>query len=95
MMRYSSPSSFTSLPEYSPKRIRSPCLTAEGRFFAVLGHPAGPDRDHLALLRLLLGAVGNDDAAVLLLVLGEALDEQAVAAVDAASAWSPQPSRGW
>src|SRR5207302_4819085 len=32
MMRNSSPSSLTSLPEYLPKRIRSPCLTARGRF---------------------------------------------------------------
>src|SRR5207302_6573444 len=32
MMRNSSPSSLTSLPEYLPKRIRSPCFTASGWF---------------------------------------------------------------
>src|SRR6266852_4056283 len=32
MMRYSSPSSLTSLPEYLPKRTRSPALTSSGVF---------------------------------------------------------------
>src|SRR2546428_2711430 len=45
---------------------------------ALLGDPTGPHRDHLALLRLLLGGVGDDDAAVLLVALGEALDEHPV-----------------
>src|SRR4029434_1700334 len=62
-------------------------LAREGQVLAVLGHPAGPDRDHLALLRLLLGAVGNDDAAVLLLVLLDTLDEPA----GLASAQPPAP----
>src|SRR6266850_1756083 len=59
------------LPEEDPVAL----LDRERQILAVLGDPAGPDRDHLALLRLLLGAVGNDDAAVLLLVLGQTLDE--------------------
>src|SRR4029453_5049011 len=62
------------LPEEDPVAL----LDRERQVLAVLGHAAGPDRDDLALLRLLLGAVGNDDAAVLLLVLGQTLDEQAV-----------------
>src|SRR6266545_3671618 len=39
---------------------------------------AGPHRDHLALLGLLLGGVGDDDAAVRDLSLFEALDQDAV-----------------
>src|SRR4029453_15392447 len=50
----------------------------QGKLLAVLGHPAGPDRDHLALLRLLLRGVGNDDAAVLVVLLLEGLDEHTV-----------------
>src|SRR4029077_9899293 len=91
MMRYSSPSSFTSLPEYFPKRIRSPCLTARGRFLPSSVTRPVRTRAPLPLRRLLLGAVGNDDAAVLLLVLGEPPDEQAI------MQWTPRrrgpPSR--
>src|SRR3989449_6680029 len=45
---------------------------------ALLGDPAAPARAHAALLRLLLGGVGDADAAVLLVALGEALDEHPV-----------------
>src|SRR5437867_2492771 len=50
----------------------------EGKLLAVLGHSAGPDRDDLALLRLLFRGVGNDDTAVLFVPLLETLDEHAV-----------------
>src|SRR2546427_10127763 len=53
-------------------------LHREGELLAVLGHLAHPDRDHLALLRLYLGGVGNDDAAVLVVLLLDAPDEHAV-----------------
>src|SRR4051812_25186122 len=44
----------------------------------LVGDGAGADSDHLALLRLLLGGVGNDDATPLLIALFEALDENTV-----------------
>src|SRR5437867_13229400 len=50
----------------------------EGELLAVLGHSAGPDRDHFALLRLLFRGVGNEDAAVLAVLLLETPDEHAV-----------------
>src|SRR5438876_8894994 len=50
----------------------------EGELLAVLGHSAGPDRDHFAFLRLLLRGVGNDDAAMLVVLLRDASDEHAV-----------------
>src|SRR6266478_8287021 len=53
-------------------------LQGEGELPAVLGHSAGSDRNHFALLRLLLRGVGNDDAAVLFVLLLEAPDEHAV-----------------
>src|SRR5213593_3507173 len=53
-------------------------LQGEGELLAVLGHSAGPDRDHFALLRLLLRGVRNDDAAVLVVLLLDASDEHAV-----------------
>src|SRR5690349_25085422 len=53
-------------------------LHRERVVLALVGHPAGPHRDDLALPRLLLGGVGDDDAATLVIALGEALDEHAV-----------------
>ena len=73
MMRYSSPSILTSLPEYLPNRIRSPALTSSGIFLPSSVTLPVPDRDDLALLGLLLGGVGDDDAAVLLVLLLERL----------------------
>src|SRR5437870_8266857 len=45
---------------------------------AVLGDLPGADGDHPALLRLFLGGVGDEDAAVLGVLFLEALDEHAV-----------------
>src|SRR2546428_261215 len=53
-------------------------LHREREVLAVVVDLAGAHGDHLALLRLLLGGVGDDEAAVLLVLLLEALDENAV-----------------
>src|SRR2546425_4757671 len=53
-------------------------LHREGEVFAVVVDLAGPDGDHLPRLRLLLGAIGDDETSVLLVLLLEALDENAV-----------------
>ena len=77
-MRYSSPSSLISWPEYLPKRIVSPVLDVERRDLAVLLDLALADGDDLALLGLFLGGVGDDDAADLLFAFFEALHDDAV-----------------
>src|SRR5437867_1965760 len=53
-------------------------LHLDGDALAVLGHAAGAHRHHLALLRLLLGGVGNDDAAALRLQFLDAANQDAV-----------------
>ena len=56
----------------------SPSLTSSGDALAVLVGLAGADGDHLALLRLFLGRVGDDDAADFLFFFLDALHEDAV-----------------
>src|SRR6185503_15682726 len=53
-------------------------LHREGNALPFFGHPAGPDGDDLAFLGLLLGGVGDHDAAALDLSLLEALHQNAV-----------------
>src|SRR5512139_3789465 len=53
-------------------------LDLERHALAVLGDPAGARRDDLALLRLLLGGVRDDDPAALHFGLVQAADENAV-----------------
>ena len=53
-------------------------LHREGEVLAVVVDLAGADGDDLALLRLLLGGVRDDEVAVLLVLLLEALHENAV-----------------
>src|SRR5947209_4376002 len=54
-------------------------LDVEGRQLAVIVHLAFADRDHLAVLRLLLGAIRDDDAALRLLHrVFEALHDDAI-----------------
>src|SRR5499427_4542836 len=53
-------------------------LDVERDLLAVVRDLAVPNGDHLALLRLLLGAVRNDDAALLHLLLFLTLDENAI-----------------
>ena len=77
-MRRSSPSIFTSVPLYLPNRTRSPTLTSSFRTRAVLEDLAVADGDDLALDRLLLGRVGDDDPALGLLFFLDALDDDAV-----------------
>ena len=78
MMRYSSPSSLISWPEYLPNRMVSPALTSSAmRLPSSLTLPA-PDGDDLALLRLFLGGVRDDDPADFLFAFLDALDNDAV-----------------
>jgi hypothetical protein len=67
MMMCSSPSTWTSVPEYFENRIAVALLHVERVHLAVVGHLALADRDHLALRRLLLRRVGDDDPALRLL----------------------------
>ena len=78
MIRSSSPSIFTSVPDHLPNSTRSPALTSSGMQLAALVAGARADGDDLALLRLLLGGVGDDDAALGLLFGLDALDDDAV-----------------
>ena len=78
MMKRSLPSSLISWPEYLPNRIWSPALTSSGTRVPSLSHAAAADGDDRAALRLLLGAVGDDDAADLLLAFVEAVDDDPV-----------------
>ena len=57
---------------------RVACLDVERRDLAVLLDLALADGDDLALLRLLLGGVGDDDPADLLLAFFDALHDDAV-----------------
>ena len=56
----------------------SPCFDVEGDALAVLVGLAGADSHDLALLRLFLGRVGDDDAADFLFFFLDALHEDAV-----------------
>ena len=79
MIRRSSPSSLTSLPDHLPNRMRSPTLTSSGLDLAVVVAGAGADGDDFAFLRLFLGGVGNDDPALGLVFFLDAADEDAIA----------------
>ena len=78
MIRSSSPSILTSVPDHLPNRMRSPGLSSVGDELAALVAAAGSDSDDLALLRLLLDGVGNDDAALRLVFGLDAADDDAV-----------------
>ena len=79
MMRSSSPSTFTSVPDHLPNSTKSPAFTSGGDALAVVVERAGADGDDFAFLRLLLNGVGDDDAAGGLLILFDAADDHAVA----------------
>ena len=68
-IRCSSPSILISVPEYLPNRIAVAGLDLERAKLAVVLDLAVADGDDLALDRLLLGGVGDDDAALGLLFL--------------------------
>ena len=75
MMRSSAPSILTSVPDHLPNRTRSPFFRSSGDNLAVLAARAGAHGNDLALLRLLGGGVGDDDAAGRLALAVEPLDE--------------------
>ena len=77
MISRSSPFSLTSVPDHLPNRILSPALTSSGVIVPSSAR-AGADGDDLALLRLFLGGVGNDDAARGFLFSLDTADEHAV-----------------
>ena len=56
----------------------SPSLTSSGDALAVVVELAVADGDDFGLLRLLLGGVGDDDAAPDLLLLLDALDQDPI-----------------
>ena len=78
MMSSSCPSIFTSVPLHLPNRTLSPFLQIDRDELAALVAGAGTDGDDLALLRLLGGRVGDDDAAGRLGLAVDALDDDAV-----------------
>ena len=79
MIRSSSPSIFTSVPDHLPNKTRSPALRSIGIKFAGFVAGAGADGNDLAFLRLFLGRVGNNNAALrLLLAFNPAKDDAVV-----------------
>src|SRR6516165_2497144 len=72
----SSPSILISVPDHFPNSTRSPTLTSSGCNFP--SSPRVPGREHLAFHRLFLGGVGDDDAALRLLLFIDATDQHAV-----------------
>src|SRR5262245_40729882 len=61
-----------------PEEDRVPILYVEGLTGAVILHLAGAHGEHLPLLRLFFGAVGDDDAADFLFTFLDALNDDAV-----------------
>jgi hypothetical protein len=78
MMRRSWPSMRTSVPDHLPKSTRSPAFTSSATDLAALVAGARADGDDLALLRLLLGGVRDDDATLGLLLRVNAADDDTV-----------------
>ena len=78
MIRSSSPSSLTSVPDHLPNSTRSPALTSIGMSLPYIIATAGADRRHLALLGLLLGGIRNDNSAGGLRLGFDALDDHTV-----------------
>ena len=78
MIRRSSPSILTSVPDHLPNSTRSPTLMSIGMSLPASSRPPGPTAMISPCARLLLGGVGNDDAAGSLLLGIDALDDDAV-----------------
>ena len=78
MIRRSSPSSFTSVPDHLPNSTRSPAFRSIGIDLAALVAATGADGDDLALGGFFLGGVRDDDAAGGLLLGVDTLDDHAV-----------------
>jgi len=78
MMRYSSPSTVDLATGVLAEEHPIPRLHVERGLLAVVGDLALADRDDLPLLRLLLGAVRDDDAAAPRRLLLDPLEQDAV-----------------
>ena len=76
MIKRSSPSILTSVPDHLPNSTRSPDVKRNELAAFVTG--SRPDGDHLAFLGLFLGGVRNDDAALRLVLSFDAADDDAV-----------------
>ena len=76
--RSSLPSYLTSVPPYLLKMTTSPSATSSGIRVAVVVDPTWAGSEDVALLRLLLGGVGNDQAGGRGLLCFERLNEDAV-----------------
>ena len=79
MIRSSSPSIFTSVPDHLPNSTKSPAFTSGAMRLPLSSTGAGADGDDFAFLRLFLGGVGDDDAAGGFLIFLDAADDHAVA----------------
>src|SRR5215813_5481866 len=77
MIRSSSPSIFTSVPDHLPNRTRSPFFTLRGTILPISSR-ARADSDDLGPRRLLFGCVRNDDATGRFHVLFNATHNHAV-----------------
>ena len=78
MMRCSSPSILTSVPEYLPNRIRSPALTSRGMSFPVLGHFTLSNSNDFAFLGFLFRGVRDNNSPLCLLLLFQSLHNDSV-----------------
>jgi hypothetical protein len=78
MMRYSVPSIFTSVPPYLGKKHPVAHLDLHRHPLALVVELAVAHGDNLALGRLLLGGVGDDDATLGFLLTLQALDQDAI-----------------
>ena len=78
MMRSSSPSIFTSVPDHLPNNTRSPGFEIDRKELAGFVTAARTNGDNLALLGLFLGGVRNDDSALRLLFAFKAAKDDAV-----------------
>src|SRR2546426_11852388 len=77
MIRSSSPSILTSVPDHLPNSTRSPTFVDRNELAGLVA-AAGANLDHFALGGLFLGGIGNDDAAGGLLFGIDALDDNTV-----------------
>ena len=79
MIKSSSPSTFTSLPDHLPNSTKSPAFTSGAMRLPFSSTGAGTDGDDFAFLRLFLRGVGDNDSTWGFLVFGEAANDHAVA----------------
>ena len=77
MIKYSTPSILTSVPDHLPNSTRSPTLRSMGMIFPASSRPPGPT-DHLSLRRLLFSGIWNDDSACGLIVSVDARNHDPV-----------------